>query len=59
MKHTIEFYTSRKQWYWRMRSIRNQKIVADGAEGYATKSNVKRAIAVINYGRLKVIEVES
>lgn len=29
-------------WYWRLRSA-NGRIVADGAEGYATKGNARRA----------------
>jgi len=33
----------RQQWYWRLRAA-NGRIVADGAEGYASKRNVLRAI---------------
>lgn len=44
----IEYYEGiNGQWYWRLRIIRNGKIIADGAEGYASKSNVKRAVARI------------
>ena len=32
------------QWYWHFEAA-NGQITADGAEGYASKSNVKRAIA--------------
>lgn len=35
-----------EQWYWHLRA-RNGRIVADGAEGYSTKSNVKRAIKTL------------
>lgn len=31
-----------RQYYWRLLSA-NRKIVADGAEGYATSSNARRA----------------
>jgi uncharacterized protein YegP (UPF0339 family) len=30
-------------WYWRLRA-RNGRIVADGAEGYASKRNAIRAV---------------
>jgi uncharacterized protein YegP (UPF0339 family) len=39
----IEYYQGAGgQWYWRCRH-KNGHIVATGAEGYASKSNVKRA----------------
>ena len=50
-----------KQWYWRA-VARNGRIIADGAEGYASKSNAKRAIwRVVDLmrvptGRIKVVE---
>jgi hypothetical protein len=30
-------------WYWRLRAA-NGKIIADGSQGYASKSNAKRAV---------------
>jgi uncharacterized protein YegP (UPF0339 family) len=30
-------------WYWRLRAA-NGKIIADGSQGYASKSNVQRAV---------------
>lgn len=38
-------------WYWRLKSVRNGKIIADGGEGYSSKSNALRAA-----GRLKTID---
>lgn len=40
----IEYYLSSDKWYWRVRNIKNKKIVLTGAEGYTSKSNVLRAI---------------
>lgn len=37
----------KNRWYWRLRCTINGKITADGAQGYATKYNVKRAIATL------------
>ena len=37
---------ARGEWRWRMRA-RNGRIVADGAEGYASKRNVLRAITTM------------
>lgn len=39
-----------RKWYWQLR--KNGRIIADGAEGYATKSNARRAI------RLMVLAIE-
>ena len=40
----FEYYQgSDNLWYWRLRDG-NIKIVADGSEGYVSKSNVLRAI---------------
>ncbi len=40
---TIEVFSSHGcVWYWRLRA-RNGEIVADGAEGYATRGNALRA----------------
>ncbi len=44
MTFSLETYRSKGKWYWRVRSKRNGKIVADGAEGYASKSNLRRAV---------------
>lgn len=35
--------THEEEWYWRLRA-RNGRIVADGAEGYASERNVRQAI---------------
>lgn len=44
---TFHSNTDRKpKWYWRL-VARNGKIVADGAEHYASKSNVIRAINML------------
>lgn len=40
----LEAFKSKSRWYWRVRSNRNGKIIMDGAEGYATKRNLLRAI---------------
>jgi uncharacterized protein YegP (UPF0339 family) len=51
-------------WYWRLRA-RNGRIVADGAEAYATRSGVRRACwrlqeVMLYAGRpLDIVEVES
>lgn len=56
-----EYY---EQWYWRLRA-RNGRIIADGAEGYATRAGVKKAVwrlqeAILYAGRpLDIVEVES
>lgn len=42
-KHRIEVYHSMGDWYWRARHVTTSKIVADGSEGYSTKSNAMRA----------------
>ena len=41
----FKYYQSTKDdlWYWRLRDG-NNKIVADGAEGYSSEQAVKRAI---------------
>lgn len=36
------FTLKEQNWYWRIKS-HNGKILADGAEGYSTKANCKRA----------------
>lgn len=52
------------KWFWRLRA-RNGRIVADGAEGYASKAGVRRAVwrlqeAMLYAGRpLDIVEVES
>jgi uncharacterized protein YegP (UPF0339 family) len=43
-------------WYWRLRAG-NGKIVADGAEGYLTKSNAKRAAYSARGAMLRITEV--
>lgn len=39
----FEIYDAKDGWRWRLRAG-NGRIVADGAEAYDSKSNVKRAI---------------
>ncbi|OZC01453.1 DUF1508 domain-containing protein [Rubricoccus marinus] len=41
----FEYFESarNKQWYWRFRA-KNGRVVADGSEGYGSRSNVTRAI---------------
>lgn len=34
------------QWYWRYRA-KNGKIIADGAEGYSSKSGAARAVKTL------------
>ena len=36
-----------KNWYWTLSRRRGGKIVADGSEGYHSKSNVLRAIKAL------------
>lgn len=44
----IVAYKGRGKHPWRWRLVaRNGKIMADSAEGYALKANLKRAIAVV------------
>jgi uncharacterized protein YegP (UPF0339 family) len=39
----VQIYQGKnKKWYWRV-VARNGRIIADGAQGYASKANVKRA----------------
>jgi uncharacterized protein YegP (UPF0339 family) len=42
----VEYYPSTNGvgWHWRVRNIKNNKIVLTGAEGYSKKGNVLRAI---------------
>lgn len=41
----VEYYiASDSLWYWRVRNIKNKKVVMTGAEGYSGKGNVLRAI---------------
>lgn len=55
MKHFIEIYRDTKLEYrWRMKSVRNKKVVADSSEGYVSLASCKRAIKSINYGNLTV-----
>lgn len=40
----VQFYQAKdEKWYWRL-VAKNGKIIADGAEGYATRGNAVRAI---------------
>jgi uncharacterized protein YegP (UPF0339 family) len=40
---TIEVYKGKRAgWYWRLKAS-NGRVIADGAEAYATRSNVNRA----------------
>ncbi len=41
---TIETYKARDGIRWRIRSHRNNKIVAESGEAYASKGNVKRSV---------------
>lgn len=44
VKNCVEIYRDRVgEWRWRA-VARNGKIIADGAEGYASKANAKRAV---------------
>lgn len=49
------------EWRWRLRS-RNNKIIADGGEGYSSKAKVRRAIirvwAGLQLTRPPIVEVE-
>lgn len=40
--HIVIFKGLTGHWYWRL-CARNGKVVADGSEGYASKSNARRA----------------
>ena len=43
-RYTLLFYQGEdSQWYWRMLAS-NKKVVADGSEGYSSKSNLLRAV---------------
>lgn len=58
----IEIYEGgEKLWRWRLRAA-NGKITADGSEGYANPSSVKRAVRrlfnVLCNGPLKVVVVQ-
>lgn len=54
----------RWEWHWRLRAS-NGRVVADGAEGYATKSGCRKAIhricaSIIHRGSVPpIVEVES
>lgn len=39
----FEYYGTATGWYWRL-VARNSKTIADGAEAYTSKANVKRAV---------------
>lgn len=55
-------YTGRYLWYWRLRA-RNGRIIADGAEAYATRAGVRKAIRRLtnpaNFINIPVVEVDS
>jgi uncharacterized protein YegP (UPF0339 family) len=58
----IEIYQGiTDQWYWRLRV--KGRIKADGSEGYASKSNVKRALKSIGLqlllSRTREIKIET
>lgn len=36
------------QWYWRLRAAGNGKIIADGAEGYARRSDCIAGIRLVS-----------
>lgn len=43
-KYTLWYYEGQdNQWYWRLLAS-NKKVIADGSEGYSSKSNVLRAV---------------
>lgn len=44
-RYTLLCYQSAEdlQWYWRLLAS-NKRIIADGSEGYASKSNLLRAV---------------
>lgn len=42
MKSTVKIFRGKKGWYWRMRAA-NGRIVAIGAEPFASKGNAKRS----------------
>lgn len=43
-KYHVEFYEDRRgQFRWSLRNLNNHKIMADGAEGFATESNARRS----------------
>jgi uncharacterized protein YegP (UPF0339 family) len=43
IKHRIEVFEGRNGFYWRARHLKTDKIIADGSEGYSTRSNARRA----------------
>lgn len=49
-------------WYWRLRAA-NGRIIADGSEGYASKSGVRKALRRLmkpsNFINIEIVEVES
>lgn len=52
-RYTLLYYQGQdNQWYWRILAS-NKKIVADGSEGYSSKSNLLRAVK-----RLKCLNFE-
>lgn len=55
MTHALIIYQDRnKEWRWRLRQIRNRKIVADSGEGYKTKYGCKRAVKRLPFNWEKV-----
>lgn len=43
-KYTLLYYQGENElWYWRLLAS-NKKIIADGSEGYSSKSNIMRAV---------------
>ncbi len=56
--YRLEYYQGKDtQWYFRVVRIKNSYIVLDGAEGYASKSNVLRAIKRLKCLDFSVIEI--
>ena len=55
---TFEVYEDKaKLWRWRLKAG-NGKIIADSAEAYDSKSNVKRAVSTVKWGmRLHMVRV--
>lgn len=47
MTHYVEIYQAADGWRWRLRNIRNKKIVAESGEAYTRERDAKRAFTAI------------
>lgn len=54
--HAMKVYQGKGGlFYWRLRQVRNRKIVMDGSQGYASEYNVHRAIKKLPFDWKRIV----